>query len=101
MVNYANYRNRLIEMTKPYPIYDREYGNKVIGHTKAGDRAVITYSNLKENYHETVIVTGEYAGVDTLALSNRDLNASVFILNNIDKQDLVYINGKKVKCEFV
>lgn len=101
MVNYANYQNRLIEMTRPYPIYDREYGNEVIGYTKAGDRAVITYSNLKDNYHETVIVSGEYTGVDTLALSNRDLSMSVFILNNIDKHDLVYINGKKVKCEFV
>lgn len=101
MVNYANYRNRLIEMTRPYPIYDIEYGNKVIGHTKAGDRAVITYSDWKDNYHETVIVSGEYTGVDTLALSNRDLSMSVFILNNIDKHDLVYINGKKVKCKFV
>ena len=68
MVNYANYKCRLIEMTRPYPIYDREHGNEIIGYTKAGDRAVITHSNLKDNYHETMIVSGEYTGVDTLAL---------------------------------
>lgn len=101
MVNYANYKYRLIEMTRPYPIYDRDDDNKIIGYTKAGDRAVVVHSDLKDNYHEVVIVSGEYTGVDTLALSNKDLSMSVFILNNIDKHDLVYINGKKVKCEFV
>lgn len=101
MVNYANYKSRLIEMTRPYPIYDREYGNEVIGYTKAGDRAVITYSDFKDNYHETVIVSGEYTGVDTLALSNKDLSLSVFIFNHIEEQDLFYINGKKVKSKIV
>ncbi len=101
MASYTNYKNRLIEMTRPYPIYDRDDDNKIIGYTKAGDRAVITYSDFKDNYHETVIVSGEYTGVDTLALSNRDLNMSLFIFNNIDKHDVIYINGKKVKCEFV
>ena len=101
MVNYANYNYRLIEMTRPYPIYDRDSGSKIIGHTKAGDKAVVVYSNLKDNYHEVVVVSGEYTGVDTLALSNRDLSMSVFIFNNIDKHEVVYINGARVKCKFV
>lgn len=101
MASYASYKYRLIEMTRPYPIYDREYGNEIIGYTKVGDRAVITYSDFKDNYHETVIVSGEYTGVDTLALSNRDLSLSVFIFNHIEEQDLFYINGKKVKSKIV
>ena len=101
MVSYANYKGKLIEMTRPYPIYDREYGNEIIGYTKAGDKAVITYSDFKDNYHETVIVSGEYTGVDTLALSNRDLNMSVFIFNHIEEQDLFCINGKKVNSKIV
>lgn len=101
MIRYPDYRNRLIEMTRPYPIYDREDDEKIIGYTKAGDRAVVTYSNVKDNYHEVVIVSGEYAGVDTLALHNNNLKTSVFIFNNIDKHDSTYINGARVKCEFV
>ena len=101
MVNYANYKYRLIEMTRPYPIYDRNDDDKIIGYTKAGDRAVVVHSDLKDNYHEVVIVSGEYTGVDTLALSNKDLNMSVFIFNHIEEQDLFYINGKKVKSKIV
>lgn len=99
MMRYSNYKYRLIEMTRPYPIVDDD--NNIIGHTKAGDRAVVVHSDIKDNYHEVVIVSGEYTGVDTLALSNNNLNTSVFIFNNIDKHEVVYINGARVKCEFV
>ena len=101
MVNYANYTYRLIEMTRPYPVYDRDDDNKIIGYTKAGDRAVVVHSNLKDNYNEVVIVSGEYTGVDTLALSNKDLNMSVFIFNDIEGCNLFYINGKKVNSKIV
>ena len=101
MVKYSSYKDKLIEMTRPYPIYDTDSGTEIIGYTKAGDRAVITYSDFKDNYHETVIVSGEFTGVSTLALSNNNLNTSVFIFNNIDKHEVVYINGAKVKCKFV
>lgn len=88
-------------MTSPYPIYDREDDDKIIGHTKIGDMAVITYSDFKDDYHEVTIISGEYTGVDTLALNNDDLYFSVFVMNHIDNHEIVYVNGNKVVSECV
>lgn len=88
-------------MTSPYPIYDREDDDKIIGHTNIGDMAVITYSDFKDDYHEVTIISGEYTGVDTLALNNNDLYFSVFVMNHIDNHKIVYVNGNKVVSECV
>lgn len=88
-------------MTEPYPIYDRENDDVIIGYTKDGDVAVVTYSDFKDDYHEVTIVTGEYAGVDTLALNNDDLYRSVFIMNHIDDHNIVYANGNRVDSKSV
>ena len=101
MIDFGHYKNRLIKMTEPYPIYDREDDTKIIGYTKIGDMAVITYSMPTESYHEVVIVSGEYTGVDTLALDNNNLAKAVFIINKIDNYGHAYIRGKKVACEYV
>lgn len=101
MIEYHNCRGRLIKMTSPYPIYDREDDDKIIGHTKIGDMAVITYSDFKDDYHEVTIISGEYTGVDTLALNNADLYFSVFVMNHIDNHKIVYVNGNKVVSECV
>ena len=101
MIHYTNCRGRLIKMTEPYPIYDREEDDKVIGYTNIGDMAVITHCDFKDDYHEVSIVSGKYTGVDTLALDNGDLYKSIFITNNIDNHNVVYINGHKVRSERV
>ena len=101
MIHYTNCRGRLIKMAEPYPIYDREEDDKVIGYTNIGDMAVITYSDFKDDYHEVSIVSGKYTGVDTLALNNGDLYKSIFITNNIDNNNVVYVNGHKVRSERV
>lgn len=101
MINYFNCRGKLIKMTEPYPIYSRENDDEIIGYTKVGDMAVVTYSDVKEDYHEVAIISGEYTGVDTLALNNEDLYRSVFITNNIDNHKFVYVNGHKVASECV
>lgn len=101
MVNYSSYEGKLIQMAESYPIYSREDDYTIIGYTDIGDMAVITHSDLKADYHEVIITSGKYMGVDTLALFNDDLKKSVFVFNNIDKGDVVYIKGKKVKSVFV
>ena len=101
MINYINCRGRLIKMTEPYPIYSRENDDEIIGYTKVGDMAVVAYSDFKDDYHEVTIVSGEYAGVDTLALNNDDLYISTFITNHIDNNKIVYINENEVTTECV
>lgn len=101
MIHYANCVGRLIEMTEPYPIYSVDDDNEIVGYTRNGDMAVIRYSNFKDSYHEVIIVSGEYTGVDTLALNNIDLYNSIFIINHIDNHEVVYINGHKVNSKCV
>ena len=88
-------------MAESYPIYSRENDDEVIGHTKVGDMAVVTYSNFKDDYHEVTIVSGEYTGVDTLALNNDDLYVSTFITNHIDNNQTVYVNENEVVSECI
>jgi hypothetical protein len=104
MMGYSTFKGRLIRMAEAYPIYDREDDNKVIGYTEVGDMAVITFedsSSYDGGYYETVIVSGKYIGVDTLALNNSDIKKSTFIFNEIDRHEIVHINGKKVNFEFI
>lgn len=100
MVNYVTFKGKLIVMTEKYPIYDREDDNKIIGYTSVGDMAVITYENMEEGYFETVIVSGEYIGIDTLALNLYDIKKSTFIFNKIDGEQSVYIRNMSVDFEW-
>lgn len=101
MVDFYNYKGRLIKMMKSYPIYDRYDDDKIIGYTKIGDLAVVTYSEILGDYHEVIIVSGEYMGVDTLALNRKDIKNCVLIINHIDEHDYVCVQGDKVKHETV
>lgn len=102
MVQYGDYHGKLIRLNKEYPIYDREDDHKIIGYTEVGDTAVITYIEDEDNgYYETVIVSGKYIGVDTLALNHDDIRNSTFLFNHIDNMGEVYINDKKVKYEYI
>ena len=129
MRNYAEFKGKLIRMNKEYPIYSREDGkdDEVIGWTAIGDMAVITYADIKEKqnhktvlkisdeiefgipvstgieegYFETVIVSGKYIGVDSLALDLDDIADSTFIFNKIDGEMTTYIQDRKIKYEYV
>lgn len=102
MVSYPQYMGKLIKMAEPYPIYDREDDNLIIGYTEVGDMAVVTYADEIEDYYETVIVSGKYIGVDTLALKSKDLEKSIFVFNNIDYcGSIVSVQGKEVKNEYL
>ena len=100
MVNYTSFEGKLFIMTEEYPIYDREYDDEIIGYTSIGDMAVITYENMNEGYFETVIVSGKYIGVDTLALNLKNIKNSTFVFNKIDGEQSVYIRDIKVNTEW-
>lgn len=99
MIDYGSYKGRLIKMMESYPIYDDN--ESIIGHTEIGDMAVITYSAPLESYHEVIVVSGKYMGVDTLALNNDDMEKSIFVLNSIDNYGTVRIRSNDVKYEYV
>lgn len=99
MTRYSDYTGRLIKMGESYPIYNR-YTDEVIGYTEVGDMAVITYSSKIDDYYETIIVSGKYIGVDTLALENIDLEKCTFVFNHIDVDHTVEIGEKQVTCEY-
>ena len=129
MKNYAKFEGKLIRMNKEYPIYSREDGkdDEVIGWTAIGDMAVITYADIKEKqnhntalkisdeiefgipistgveegYFETIIVSGKYIGVDSLALDLDDIADSTFIFNKIDGEMTTYIQNRKIKYEYI
>lgn len=102
MVSYPKYKGKLIKMVEPYAIYDREDDHIIIGYTEVGDMAVVTFANESEDYYEVMIVSGEYIGVDTLALNGKDLEKSIFVFNNIDYcGSFVSVQGKKVKHEYL
>ena len=98
MTLYEDYKGKLIKMSLSYPIYDGD--DNIIGQTSIGDLAVVTYSNIENNYHEVIIVSGEYIGIDTLALDNDNLKKCIFIFNDRDKDNIVYVGKHKLKCEW-
>lgn len=127
MINYSNFKGKLIRMNKPYPIYNDK--DKIIGYTRVGDKAVITYAEIKNKtrnqkiaesgdescavflqtktnkdvgYFETIIVSGSFAGVDSLALDLSDIMESTFLFNSLDnKLDIITIDNKKISYEYV
>ena len=104
-----------------------EKDDEVIGWTSVGDMAVITYADIKEKqdhktvlkisdeiefgipvstgieegYFETIIVSGKYIGVDSLALDLDDITDSTFIFNKIDGEMTTYIQDRKIKYEYI
>lgn len=125
MINYQNFENKIIRMNKSYPITDNE--DEILGYTEVGDMAVITFAELKnkigyrevadisdelgiaipfdtgkeEGYFETVIVSGKFIGVDSLALNLSDITESTFIFNDKDYNGTVTINNREIKYEYV
>lgn len=125
MTNYSKFEGKLIRMNKPYPITNDE--DEILGYTEVGDMAVITFAEIKnrigrrkvadisdefcvavpfdtgkeEGYFETVIVSGKFIGVDSLALDLSDIMESTFIFNNKDNNGTVTINNRKINYEYV
>lgn len=124
MTNYSGFEGKLIRMNRPYPITNDE--DEILGYTEVGDMAVITFAEIKnrigrrkvadisdelgiailfdtgkeEGYFETVIVSGKYIGVDSLALDLSDIMESTFIFNNKDNNGTVTINNREIKYEY-
>lgn len=129
MRNYAKFEGKLIRMNKEYPIYSRddEKEDEIIGYTSIGDMAVITFADIKnkknykklmqltdeieigipvdtgieEGYFETVIVSGKYAGIESLALDIDDIAESTFIFNKLDGEMDTYIQERKINFEYI
>ncbi len=125
MTNYSRFEGKLIKMNKPYPITNDE--DEILGYTEVGDMAVITFAELKnkigyrkvadisdeldiaipfdtgkeEGYFETVIVSGKFIGVDSLALDLTDIMGSTFIFNKKDDNGTITINNREVQYEYV
>lgn len=124
MINYPDFENKIIRMNKSYPITNDE--DEILGYTEAGDMAVITFAEIKnkigyrkvadisdeldiaipfdtgkeEGYFETVIVSGKFIGVDSLALNLSDIMESTFIFNNKNDNGTVTINNREIKYEY-
>lgn len=129
MRNYAKFEGKLIRMNKEYPIYSRddEKEDEIIGYTSIGDMAVITFADIQkrknikkllqltdemeigipmstgeeEGYFETVIVSGKYAGIESLALDLDDIAVSTFIFNKLDGEMTTYIQDRMINFEYV
>lgn len=129
MRNYAKFEGKLIRMNKEYPIYSRDDGkeDEIIGYTSIGDMAVITFADIKnkknykklmqltdeieigipvdtgieEGYFETVIVSGKYAGIESLALDIDDIAESTFIFNKLNGEMDTYIQERKINFEYI
>lgn len=125
MTNYSRFEGKLIKMNKPYPITNNE--DEILGYTEVGDMAVIIFAEIKnkigyrkvayisdeldivipfdtekeEGYFETVIVSGKFIGVDSLALDLPDIMESTFIFNNKDNNGTVTISNREIKYEYV
>lgn len=125
MTNYSKFEGKIIRMNKPYPITNDE--DEILGYTEVGDMAVITFAELKnkigyrkmadisdelgivipfdtgkeEGYFETVIVSGKFIGVDSLALDLTDIKESTFIFNNKDDNGITTIDNREINYEYL
>ena len=125
MTNYSKFEGKIIRMNKPYPITNDE--DEILGYTEVGDMAVITFAELKnkigyrkvaeisdelsitipfntekeEGYFETVIVSGKFIGVNSLALDLNDIKESTFIFNNKDDNGIVVIDDREINYEYI
>ena len=125
MINYQNFENKIIRMNKPYPITNDE--DEILGYTEVGDMAVITFAEIKnkigyrkvaeisdelsiaipfdtgkeEGYFETVIVSGKFIGVNSLALDLTDIKESTFIFNNKDDNGIATIDNREINYEYI
>ena len=125
MINYQNFENKIIRINKPYPIRNDE--DEILGYTEVGDMAVITFAEIKnkigyrkvaeisdelciaipfdtgkeEGYFETVIVSGKFIGVNSLALDLTDIKESTFIFNNKDDNGITTIDNREINYEYI
>lgn len=125
MTNYSKFEGKIIRMNKPYPITNDE--DEILGYTEVGDMAVITFAEIKnkigyrkvaeisdelsitipfntgkeEGYFETVIVSGKFIGVNSLALDLTDIKESTFIFNNKDDNGIAVINDREINYEYI
>ena len=125
MTNYSKFEGKIIRMNKPYPITNDE--DEILGYTEVGDMAVITFAEIKnkigyrkvadisdelciaipfdtwkeEGYFETVIVSGKFIGVNSLALDLNDIKESTFIFNNKDDNGIATIDNREINYEYI
>lgn len=125
MTNYSKFEGKIIRMNKPYPITNDE--DEILGYTEVGDMAVITFAEIKnkiryrkvaeisdelsitipfntekeEGYFETVIVSGKFIGVNSLALDLTDIKESTFIFNNKDNNGIATIDNREINYEYI
>lgn len=125
MTNYSKFEGKIIRMNKPYPITNDE--DEILGYTEVGDMAVITFAEIKnkigyrkvaeisdelsitipfntkkeKGYFETVIVSGKFIGVNSLALDLTDIKESTFIFNNKDDNGIATIDNREINYEYI
>ena len=54
-----------------------------------------------EGYFETVIVSGKFIGVNSLALDLTDIKESTFIFNNKDNNGITTIDNREINYEYI
>lgn len=98
MINIHTWKDKIIMLNKKYPVYGTN--DRVIGYTAVGDKAVITYQDENMDYFETIIISGKYTGVNTLALDKKDMESSTLVIDKAFSYQQYFFNNKEIKTYY-
>jgi hypothetical protein len=98
MINIHTWKDKIIMLNKKYPVYGTN--DRVIGYTAVGDKAVITYQDENMDYFETILISGKYTGVNTLALDKKDIESSTLVIDKAFSYQQYFFNNKEIKTYY-
>lgn len=98
MINIHTWKDKIIMLNKKYPVYGTN--DRVIGYTAVGDKAVITYQDENMDYFETILISGKYTGVNTLALDKKDIEGSTLVIDKAFSYQQYFFNNKEIKTYY-
>lgn len=98
MINIHTWKDKIIMLNKKYPVYGTN--DRVIGYTAVGDKAVITYQDENMDYFETILISGKYTGVNTLALDKKDMESSTLVIDKAFSYQQYFFNNKEIKTYY-
>lgn len=98
MINIHTWKNKIIMLNKKYPVYGTN--DRVIGYTAVGDKAVITYQDENMDYFETILISGKYTGVNTLALDKKDIESSTLVIDKAFSYQQYFFDNKEIKTYY-
>ncbi len=67
----------IFQLNHRYPVYDDD--DNLVGRTSEGDKVIITSVGDNVQGYEALIISGKYAGYDSLFLNERELTYNFFL----------------------